>query len=115
MGNLEFSKRVKSLREKNGLTMEKLAQELGVSKSRVNMWENNGTVPRQEILIKLAKYFGVSSDDLLGIDFFNNNSTINDNIQRKMRELNQEERKQVDDFINEMLRKHAKDIFERKI
>lgn len=115
MGNMEFSRKVKELREKKGLTMEKLANELGVSKSRVNMWENNGTVPRQDVLIQLAKYFGVSSDVLLGIEYFSNTSSISDSIQRKMKDLDSEETKKVDAYIDEILSKRAKDIFEGKI
>lgn len=115
MGNLEFSKKVKELREKKGLTMEKLANELGVSKSRVNMWENNGTVPRQDVLIQLAKYFEVSSDDLLGINYFSNSSITCESIQRKMKDLDSEETKKVDEFIDAILQSRAKDIFEGKI
>lgn len=115
MGNMEFSRKVKELREKKGLTMEKLANELGVRKSRVNMWENNGTVPRQDVLIQLAKYFGVSSDVLLGIEYFSNTSSISDSIQRKMKDLDSEETKKVDAYIDEILSKRAKDIFEGKI
>lgn len=115
MGNMEFSRKVKELREEKGLTMEKLANELGVSKSRVNMWENNGTVPRQDVLIQLAKYFGVSSDVLLGIEYFSNTSSISDSIQRKMKDLDSEETKKVDAYIDEILSKRAKDIFEGKI
>lgn len=115
MGNMEFSRKVKELREKKGLTMEKLANELGVSKSRVNMWENNGTVPRQDVLIQLAKYFGVSSDVLLGIEYFSNTSSTSDSIQRKMKDLDSEETKKVDAYIDEILSKRAKDIFEGKI
>ncbi len=115
MGNMEFSRKVKELREKKGLTMEKLANELGVSKSRVNMWENNGTVPRQDVLIQLAKYFRVSSDVLLGIEYFSNTSSISDSIQRKMKDLDSEETKKVDAYIDEILSKRAKDIFEGKI
>ena len=115
MGNMEFSRKVKELREKKGLTMEKLANDLGVSKSRVNMWENNGTVPRQDVLIQLAKYFGVSSDVLLGIEYFSNTSSISDSIQRKMKDLDSEETKKVDAYIDEILSKRAKDIFEGKI
>lgn len=44
--------------------------EIGVAKSRVNMWENNGTVPRQDALIRISEYFQVSTDDLLGNTLF---------------------------------------------
>lgn len=61
-----FKDTVKELREECGLTMAQLAKEIGVTKSRVNMWENNGAVPRQNVLLRLAQFFGVSTDILLG-------------------------------------------------
>ncbi len=66
MGNKTFSERIKKLRSNKNLSLDKLASELGINKSRVAMWENNGTVPRDDILIKLSKYFDVSIDYLLG-------------------------------------------------
>ena len=68
MANQVFGIRVKELREKAGLSMDQLATKLGVSKSRVNMWENSGTIPRGDVLIQLANYFKVSTDYLLGND-----------------------------------------------
>ncbi len=66
MGNGAFASRIKKLRTDNGLTMERLANEFDVSRSTIAMWENNGTVPRDDVLIKLSNYFGVSIDYLLG-------------------------------------------------
>ncbi|HAZ95833.1 MAG TPA: XRE family transcriptional regulator, partial [Treponema sp.] len=47
-----FKEKVRKLREGKNLTMEQLANAVGVTKSRVNMWENNGTVPRQDALLR---------------------------------------------------------------
>lgn len=94
MGNEIFGKRVKELREKKDFSMDNLARELGVTKSRVNMWENSGTVPRGDILIKLAKLFGVSTDYLLGN---NDESAVSltdaklNSLQRNLGKLNEEE------------------------
>ena len=55
MANKTFSERIKKLRLDNNMTMDALAEKLGVTKSRINMWENNGTVPREDILILLSK------------------------------------------------------------
>lgn len=68
MPNLYFQKRIKDLREHENLSMQQLASLMGVTKSRVNMWENNGTVPRMDVLLKLANHFGVTTDYLLGND-----------------------------------------------
>ena len=59
---------IKKLRTNKGITMEMLGKEIGVTKSRINMWENSGVVPHDEILLKLSKYFSVSTDSLLGND-----------------------------------------------
>jgi transcriptional regulator with XRE-family HTH domain len=92
MANQIFSVRVKDLREKSGLSMEQLATKLGVSKSRVNMWENNGTIPRRDVLIQLAKYFEVSTDYLLGNDDDSTISPTNaklSSLQRNLGKLNE--------------------------
>lgn len=42
-----------------------VAQELGINKSNVTNWKNNGCTPRGATLTKIADYFGVSIDFLL--------------------------------------------------
>lgn len=66
MANKVFSERIKKLRLDNGFTMDALAEKLEITKSRISMWENNGTVPREDVLIQLSKLYGVSIDYLLG-------------------------------------------------
>ncbi|MDE6374027.1 MAG: helix-turn-helix domain-containing protein [Clostridia bacterium] len=45
-----------------------LANALGVSKQCISNWENDNIQPSVEMLIKLADYFDVSTDYLLGLD-----------------------------------------------
>lgn len=87
MGNIFFSTRIKDLREKAGLSMDQLAKQLGITKSRINMWENNGTVPRMDVLIELAKFFNVTTDYLLGNDDVNNLSLDNTRLSTLQRNL----------------------------
>lgn len=92
MANQVFGTRVKDLREKAGLSMEQLATKLGVSKSRVNMWENSGTIPRGDVLIQLANFFKVSTDFLLGNDDASAISPTNaqlSSLQRNLGKLNE--------------------------
>ncbi|MBS6453836.1 MAG: helix-turn-helix transcriptional regulator [Butyrivibrio sp.] len=44
MGNEIFASRIRKLRTDKGLSLDKLATELNINKSRIGMWENNGTV-----------------------------------------------------------------------
>lgn len=75
------------------------------------MWENNGTVPRVDILVKLANYFNVTTDYLLGNDDMSNvtpeNGKLN-SLQRNLGKLNEEELKTAEG----MLKLVFKDIFE---
>ncbi|MCR5726744.1 MAG: helix-turn-helix domain-containing protein [Lachnospiraceae bacterium] len=87
MGNDYFSIRVRELREKNKLSMDQLAKNLNVTKSRINMWENNGTVPRMDILVKLSNYFNVSTDYLLGNDSTHNIAPNNNKLSSLQRNL----------------------------
>ena len=55
-GNKTFAERVKAQREKIGLSSTELATKLGIQKTRVSMWETNGTVPRQDMLFKVCDF-----------------------------------------------------------
>lgn len=63
-----IGKRIKELREQNGLTQTFLAKKLGLSRSAINAWEMGVSVPSTQYLMELARLFKVSADYLLGID-----------------------------------------------
>lgn len=58
----------KSARIKSGLSVAKVAEELGVTSAAVYQWETHIYNPRTPILIKLAKLYGVTTDELLQDD-----------------------------------------------
>ena len=60
-----FFDRYSALCKKIGKTPTGVALELNVSRATVNYWKK-GNVPKQKILIKIADYFNVSTDYLLG-------------------------------------------------
>lgn len=61
-----FSKRLKEIRERSGLSQTKLAEELGISRGTVSFYENGDRTPDIETLDKIVKYFNVSVEYLLG-------------------------------------------------
>lgn len=63
---MDFSERVKKLREDAGLTQEELAAKLGVSRPAVGMWENKRSRPRLDKMNQLSDLFGVPVSELLG-------------------------------------------------
>ncbi len=60
--------RIKQLRTSQNLTQVELARSLSVTKQAVSNWENDNIQPSIEMLIKIADFFGVSTDYLLGRD-----------------------------------------------
>ena len=62
-----LNENIKSLRLSFNLSQVELAAALGVSKQCVSNWENDYIQPSVDMLIKLAKYFNVSTDYLLGL------------------------------------------------
>lgn len=61
-----FAIRLKELREKNSLSQKAFSIKIGVSQSTVGMWESNRREPNFETVEKLANFFNVSVDYLLG-------------------------------------------------
>ena len=57
---------LKELRSRKNITQSDLASALGVSLGAVGNWESNKRMPDYETLKKLADYFDVSIDYLLG-------------------------------------------------
>lgn len=58
--------RIKKLRLERGETLEKLAKYLNVTIQTVSNYENEKRDITPEVIIKLAEYFNVSTDYLLG-------------------------------------------------
>ena len=71
---MEFKYRLRNLRFEKNLTGEQLANAIGVKKTTISTWENGKAFPEIGTLIKLANYFDVSIDYILG----RNNATSND-------------------------------------
>ena len=63
-----FGSRLKDLRQERGLSLKKLGEELGVSKTALCQWENGITDISGHNLVILAKFFQVSTDYLLGLE-----------------------------------------------
>ena len=59
MEKTDFGRRIRKLRIDKGYSMQDLANELNVTKSSINMWENSNSIPKDNILIALSKIFNV--------------------------------------------------------
>ena len=60
--------RIKELRLENELTQIDVAKGIDTSQRNISRWENEENEPSSSFVIKLAAFFGVSADYLLGLE-----------------------------------------------
>lgn len=68
MKNNTFYKQLKELRDEKGFSQRKLATELEVTQACIAKWETGNREPSLDDLIKISKYFSVTTDYLLGLE-----------------------------------------------
>ncbi|MBO0432183.1 helix-turn-helix transcriptional regulator [Enterococcus sp. DIV0660C] len=61
---MSLYERVSNLSKKQGISLNKLAEDIGLSKNVIYQWRTSS--PKAETLEKVAEYFHVSTDYLLG-------------------------------------------------
>lgn len=67
-----FFDRFNLLCKQNKVSMSKVLTELGLARSNITYWQSNpDAMPKKEALEKIAEYFNVSYDYLLGKDLSN--------------------------------------------
>ena len=64
---MEYQNVLKELREKEKITQSELAKELGISQNTYSQYETGARQPSLEMLVKLAEFYFVSTDYILGL------------------------------------------------
>ena len=64
----KLSKRIYELRKELKLSQKELAKQIGATQKAIDFWEKGINEPKAIYIINLAKFFGVSSDYLLGLE-----------------------------------------------
>ncbi len=59
---------IKELRKDKKISQQTLAEKIGVSQKAIDYWERGVNEPKATYIVKLADFFGVSTDFLLGRD-----------------------------------------------
>lgn len=58
--------KIKELRTDKGITQKELANALGVTEQAISRWENQTCSPDLSLIVPIARYFSVSTDELFG-------------------------------------------------
>ena len=65
---LNMENRLKEIRQKNSLTLEKMGEKVGIAKNTLSRYESGKREPKLEVWQKLADFFNVSVPYLQGLD-----------------------------------------------
>ena len=78
---IKVGNKIKSLRNKNNITQDRLAEYLGVTAQAISRWESEVCYPDIEIFPAIADFFDVSVDELMGVDVTKKNERIRERIE----------------------------------
>ncbi|MBQ8375270.1 MAG: helix-turn-helix transcriptional regulator [Clostridia bacterium] len=65
----QYAKKFRELREEKGLSQLELAKRLGTSHQNINRWESGKATPNIEFCARLADFYDISLDSLIGRDY----------------------------------------------
>lgn len=65
--NSIIAERIRAIVENSGLSQKAIADNIGVSRQAISQYCDGSTVPNADKLLKLAQFFNVSADYLLGL------------------------------------------------
>ena len=82
---LMIGDKLKKLRRNRDLTQEEVAAHIGISYQAISKWERGDGYPDITMLPTLANYFGVSIDELIGMDEISSAQRLDD-INQKWQE-----------------------------
>lgn len=106
--------RIKLLREEKNIKQADLAKILSISPSTVGMYEREEREPNDDITLKLADFFNVSTDYLLGKSDVRNPENIDNdkiNIGLSTKDYNpptEEQQKKIEEFAKFVLQDNKK-------
>lgn len=105
--------KLKQLRKEKNLSQVEMANILNVHQTAISQWEQGRTTPDMQTLIKIADYFQVTVDSLLGknsatVDSYNSLTANEKQLIKKYRLLDQHGQKAVNSVLDVELERCSK-------
>lgn len=113
-----ISDKIRRIREKKGISMRQAALDMGFPYTTYVNYEKNVSEPNSESLVKIAVYYGVSADYLLGVEQKESPSPVCDEreaYRMMLSELTDDELKEMKRFTSYLRwkREHPEDASEK--
>lgn len=61
-----YGKELKYAREERALSQNDLSKKTGISQQNISLWERDERIPSIEFCVKLADFYGITLDELIG-------------------------------------------------
>lgn len=63
---INYGEALRIQREAAGISQNELSRKIGTSHQNISRWERGEVLPNLDYCIKLADFYGISLDDLIG-------------------------------------------------
>ncbi len=63
---MNYGEALKYQREKLGISQLELSKRIGISHQNINRWESGDVLPSIDFCVKLADFYGITVDELIG-------------------------------------------------
>ena len=65
---MNYGENFRYLREQLGLSQLELSKQIGTSHQNIGRWERGEVLPNIDFCVKLADFYGITLDELIGRD-----------------------------------------------
>ncbi|MBE5739721.1 MAG: XRE family transcriptional regulator [Clostridiales bacterium] len=96
----KFSQRLKDLMEEDGITRQELSLQIGTDRKCVRLWLEGKNYPQYKSLIKLAEYFHVRIDYLVGLEDYILETDGQSVLSMRMEEVSLKFSAQIRDYMD---------------
>jgi len=110
VSDMRFSQRLKELRTSLGLSQRELARAIKLSPGMISMYEAGKKIPTIDVLNRLADFFDVSADYLIGRS--DNLKSIDGELPRFVEELFSKVKQLKEEKLSVKLRRLADELYE---
>lgn len=99
----QFGKRLRQIRTSKKITIETVAEKIGVLDTYIPQLERGEKLPSFDTLIYLANTLGVTVDELVCDYIEADKVTVPNHISKKMEQLTPKQRKHIEEMVDKMI------------